>query len=112
MKRYHQRIGESLPWRQTWLVMFFLLSLLPAVAQNTATIGSGTSTTTSTGSDPIDGYFASFRYQTVYTAAELSGAGMVSGATITAMGFSIAGDYGGGDLNGYTIGLLFSTLLC
>ena len=71
--------------------------------QNLATIGSGTNETTSNGSDPIWGYWGSFRYQVVYTAAELTSAGMASGASISALGFSISGDYGGGNLLGYTI---------
>ncbi len=65
-------------------------------------IGTGTSETTSTGSDPIDGYFNSFRYQVVYTAAELS-VMMTPYDEITALGWSISGDYGGGALLGYTI---------
>jgi hypothetical protein len=67
------------------------------------TIGSGTNETTSNGSDPIDGYFASFRYQVVYTATELTSAGMTSGSYIDQIGFSVSGDYGGGNLLGYTI---------
>jgi len=77
--------------------------------QNFATIGSGTTQTTSTGNDPIDGYFASFRYQVVYTAAELLAAGMSPNATISGLGFSISGDYGGGNLLGYTIKMAHTT---
>ncbi|MBR9844900.1 MAG: T9SS type A sorting domain-containing protein [Algicola sp.] len=68
----------------------------------TIVIGTGTSTTTSTGSDPIDGYYNAFRYQVVYTAAELS-ASLTPFDEITALGWSIAGDYNGGNLLGYTI---------
>lgn len=72
------------------------------VNSQTIVIGTATTTTTSTGSDPIDGYYNSFRYQVVYTAAELS-ASLTPYDEITALGFSIAGDYGGGNLLGYTI---------
>ena len=68
----------------------------------TIVIGTGISTTTSTGSDPIDGYYNAFRYQVVYTAAELS-ASLTPFDEITALGWSIAGDYNGGNLLGYTI---------
>ncbi|WP_415793598.1 fibronectin type III domain-containing protein, partial [Flavobacterium saliperosum] len=65
-------------------------------------VGADTGTTTSTGNDPIDGYYEAFRYQVVYTASELS-ASMTPYDEITALGFSIAADYAGGDLLGYTI---------
>jgi hypothetical protein len=83
--------------------VFVLLMSEKAFGQNVATIGTGTTSTTSTGNDPIDGYYESFRYQVVYTAAELTAAGIPANATITALGFSIAGDYGGGNLLGYKI---------
>ncbi len=88
------------------LSVFLMLILVGAgssLAQNTATIGTGTTETTSTGNDPIDGYYESFRYQVVYTAAELTAAGMVSGASISELGFSISEDYAGGDLIEYQI---------
>jgi gliding motility-associated-like protein len=91
----------------TYLLMFLLLSTF-GFAQ-IATIGSGTTSTTSTGSDPIDGYYGSFRYQVVYTAAELTAAGITAGNNITALGFSINGDYGGGNLNGYSIKIGYTT---
>ena len=94
-------------------VLTFLTVLLSTIStswgQNFATIGSGTNTTTSTGSDPIDGYFNSFRYQVVYTAAELTAAGMPANATISGLGFSILGDYGGGNLLGYKIRIANTT---
>ncbi|MEJ6798521.1 MAG: hypothetical protein QNK75_05785, partial [Crocinitomicaceae bacterium] len=72
------------------------------ISAQTVIIGAETGTTTSTGSDPIDGYYASFRYQVVYTAAELSTM-LTPYDEITALGFSIFADYAGGALNGYTI---------
>ena len=77
---------------------FFLFGINHSWGQSFATIGTGTAVSTSTGSDPIDGYFESFRYQVVYTAAELSAAGMPANAVISGLGFSIAGDYAGGNL--------------
>lgn len=83
------------------LILFALFTCWQINAQSIV-IGTGTGTTTSSGSDPIDGYYGSFRYQVVYTAAELS-ATLTPYDEITGLGFSIAGDYGGGDLLGYTI---------
>ena len=83
------------------LFLFALFSCWQINAQSII-IGTATTTTTSTGSDPIDGFYESFRYQVVYTAAELS-ASMTPYDEITALGFSIAGDYAGGNLLGYTI---------
>lgn len=83
------------------LLLFALFTCWQINAQSIV-IGTGTGTTTSTGSDPIDGYYESFRYQVVYTAAELS-ASLTPYDEITALGFSIAGDYAGGNLLGYTI---------
>lgn len=80
------------------MMLFFVLS----IQSQSIVIGTGTDVTTTTASDPIDGYFNSFRYQVVYTAAELS-ASMTPADEITALGWSIAGDYGGGALLGYTI---------
>jgi hypothetical protein len=69
------------------------------------TIGAGTTTTNGTGSDPIDGYFNSVRYQVVYTAAELTAAGLPAGSTLTGIGWSVSEDYGGGVLGSYTVRL-------
>jgi hypothetical protein len=95
--------ASSLFIKALMLAFFVLATTMSSLAQNTATIGSGTTATTSTGSDPIWGYWESFRYQVVYTASELNAAGMAPGASISALGFSILGDYGGGNLLGYTI---------
>jgi hypothetical protein len=82
------------------LLLILLFGML-ANAQSIV-IGTGTATTAGTGSDPVDGYFESFRYQIVYTAAELS-ASLTPYDQITALGFSIDEDYGGGPLAAYTI---------
>ncbi|MGH1436401.1 MAG: T9SS type A sorting domain-containing protein [Lewinella sp.] len=87
------------------LLLNFLLILFIAGNGQTVTIGSGTTASGSTGSDPIDGYYNSFRYQVVYTKAELESGGtpMTINDEITGLGFDIDGDYGGGDLLDYTI---------
>ena len=69
---------------------------------NSLVIGTGTTSTGSTTADPIHGYYAAFKYQVVYTAAQLS-ATLTPNDEISALGWSIAGDYGGGNLLGYTI---------
>ncbi|MEN9400775.1 MAG: hypothetical protein RL632_1878, partial [Bacteroidota bacterium] len=103
-ERTNSRLS-SFSFIQSLFLAFCLLfaSQSGLYGQSFAVIGTGTNSTTSTGSDPIDGYFNSFRYQVVYTAAELTAAGMTPSATITALGFSINGDYAGGNLLGYKI---------
>lgn len=83
---------------------FLLLALFAFMQLNAQSIviGTGTATTAGSGSDPVDGYFEAFRYQVVYTAAELSAA-LTPYDQITALGFSVDEDYGGGNLIGYTI---------
>ncbi len=67
---------------------------LPAAQAQFVIIGTDGVSTAGTGSDPVDDYFESARYQVVYTAAELTGGGMPSGASITALGFSVNEDNG------------------
>ncbi|NJS16784.1 MAG: fibronectin type III domain-containing protein, partial [Nostocaceae cyanobacterium CSU_2_110] len=75
-------------------------------AQNIV-IGAGAVTPTAgaVGSNPVDGYYNTFRYQTVYTATELTTAGLTPGDILNAIGFSVSEDYGGGALLGYSIRL-------
>jgi hypothetical protein len=94
---------------------FFYLKLLYAmllthcvynIQAQTITIGaSGTTNTNDSGSDPIDGFYNSMHYQVVYTAAELTAAGLPSSVALTGLGWSVTEDYGGGDLQNYTIRL-------
>lgn len=83
---------------------FLLLALFAFMQLNAQSIviGTGTVSTAGSASDPVDGYFEAFRYQVVYTAAELS-ASLTPFDRITALGFSVIEDYGGGNLIGYTI---------
>ncbi|MBK7942046.1 MAG: proprotein convertase P-domain-containing protein [Flavobacteriales bacterium] len=67
---------------------------LPAAQAQFVIIGTDAATTAGSGSDPVDDYFNYMRYQTVYTAAQLSGAGMPAGAQITGLGFSVIEDNG------------------
>ena len=85
-------------------IILFLISVLllsSTFAQTNIVIGTGGSNTNAYLSDPIDRYFQFMRYQTVYTAAELSAAGMVAYNEITALGFSVS--QGSGTLSNYTI---------
>ncbi len=58
-------------------------------AQN-AIIGSGTTTSNGSTADPVERYYNYEHMQIVYLATELTTAGMPSGATINALGFSIS----------------------
>ena len=80
--------------REGWLVQVQEMQTRPAQQEKQAT---------SIAADPIWGYWNSFRYQVIYTAAELTTAGIPAYSNIGSLGFSIAGDYGGGNLLGYTI---------
>ncbi|MEN9742466.1 MAG: hypothetical protein RLZZ65_271 [Bacteroidota bacterium] len=85
---------------------FFISVILSFIGKGwgqTVTIGSGTTETGSTYSGPIDGYYKSFHYQVIYTATELTAAGMTANAVISGLGFSVSGDYGGGNFLGYKI---------
>lgn len=95
------------------LILFILIYCNPSFshAQSFATIGTGTTATTSTGSDPIDGYFNFFRYQVIYTAAQLTAAGMPAGAVIDQLGWSVSGDYGGGNMPNYEIRMAHTTAI-
>lgn len=83
------------------LLLLVLFTVFQINAQSIV-IGTGTGSTAGNGSDPVDGYFQAFRYQVVYTAAQLS-ASLTPYDQITALGFSIDEDYAGGNLMGYTI---------
>lgn len=89
-------------------LLLFMIICTQLSAQNIV-IGTGTVSTAGTGSDPVDGYFEAFRYQTVYTAAELT-ASLTPGDIITGLGFSVDEDYHGGNLLGYTIKLAHTSV--
>ena len=74
-----------------------------------AIIGTGTSTTNGSTADPIQQYYNYTHFQIVYTAAELTAAGMPSGATITGLGFSVSEVPAGGSLANFTIDMGHTT---
>ena len=81
-----------LPPIQRWNRWLYCLILLLAFGITnsqgaTAIIGTGTSTTNGSTADPIERYYNYIHFQMVWTAAELTTAGMSSGSTITAMDF-------------------------
>ncbi len=73
------------------------------VEGQTVTIGTGTNTTNGTTSDPLERYYNYTHSQIVYTAAELTAAGMLPGSTINQIGFSISES--GVALYNYTISM-------
>jgi hypothetical protein len=90
--------------RHALIVLIMLLGFQTATAQFVI-IGTGTSTTNGSDSDPIDGFYESLHYQTVYTAAELLAAGLAAGNNLSAIGFSVSQGYAGAPLENYTIKL-------
>ena len=72
----------------TFLCLFFLWA--GSSWGQSAIIGTGTSLSDGSGYDPVERYYNYEHYQIIYTAAELTAAGMPAGASITALGFSIS----------------------
>ncbi|MBK7383739.1 MAG: fibronectin type III domain-containing protein [Flavobacteriales bacterium] len=100
--RTYSRIAQL--WRLIPMLIALVAVNLSASAQ-TFVIGAGAISTTSTGSDPINGYYNAMRYQVVYLASELSTGGMVAGDNLSGLGWSVSGDYAGGNLGNYTISI-------
>ena len=73
-------------------------------------IGTDAVSTAGAGSDPIDDYYAYNRYQAVYTAAELSSAGMTPNSSITGLGFSVIED-NGSVFSTYTVRMAHTTAI-
>lgn len=85
--------------KRSWLkrmATFGCVAALAATSLNAqfVIIGTDAASTAGSASDPIDDFFNFARYQVVYTAAELSGAGMPGGAQISGLGFSVIEDNG------------------
>ncbi|MBK7031186.1 MAG: hypothetical protein IPH45_19155 [Bacteroidales bacterium] len=74
-----------------------------------AIIGTGTSITNGSTADPVERYFNYEHFQIVYTAAELTAAGMPAGAIINSLGFSISES--AGSLANFSIDMGHTTLL-
>jgi|GEM_PF-2601791 len=83
-------------------LLFLLMMTLQTNAQF-ITIGTGTTNTDGTGADPVDDYYNGMHYQTVYTATELSNAGLTAGSSLTSLGFDVS--QSPGTLTNYTIKL-------
>ncbi|MFZ4523227.1 MAG: T9SS type A sorting domain-containing protein [Bacteroidales bacterium] len=71
------------------LSFLFLLTFAGTAAAQSAVIGTGTANTNGNIADPTERYYQYERFQIVYTAEELTTAGMPAGAMINALGFSI-----------------------
>ncbi len=82
--------------------LLFCLSTVMHLSAQSIVIGTGTDVTNGSGSDPIDCYFKSMKYQVVYTVAELS-ASLTAYDEITSLGFSISEAPGAVTLANYTI---------
>ena len=88
---YHDLIltrKKSWGWH-AWLSLCILFLIGTTAFAQTAVIGTGTVSTADDGSDPLDDYYVNMRYQTVYTAAELSTAGLMPYNELTGLGFSV-----------------------
>jgi hypothetical protein len=72
-------------------------------AQSTATVGTGTATTNNP--SPFRGSWSDSREQYIFTASELSTAGLPSGAVITALSFYVATKGSTQAYSGYTISI-------
>jgi len=87
------------------LLVLCSLMFFSRTSAQTVIVGASSMNTNGSDSDPVDGYFNAMHYQTVYTAAELSAAGLPAWCKLTGLGFSVSQDYGGGNLGNYTIKL-------
>src|SRR5690606_1834292 len=93
MKLFYQMPNSGWLTRSLTLLTMLLL-LTPAVRAQFAVIGGEAITTNGLGSDPVDDFYNFMHYQTIYTAVELSAAGMTPNSEITALGFSVSEDNG------------------
>lgn len=71
-------------------------------------IGTSSLNTNGSTADPINDFYNSIRYQVVYTAAELTAAGLLPGSTIDGLGWSVS--EAPGTLDNYTIRVGHTTL--
>ena len=90
-------------FQTTWigLLMLCIFGLSMQAQTGNVTLGSGTSVSgDGTGTSPVNGAYRNFRYQTVYTKAEIIAAGGAAG-NITQMGWRVSSTISG--LTNYTI---------
>jgi len=76
--------------RKLLLFLFAMLFLTGSSWAQYVIIGTATTNTNGSTTDPVERYYNYEHYQIMYTAAELAAQGMPAGATITAMGFNIS----------------------
>src|SRR5690606_12538388 len=88
--RSDTRTNKTKRWLGLLTFCMMLLIGHLGFAQNSIIIGSATANTNGSGSDPIDDFYSSMRYQTVYTAAELLDAGLIPYNELTGLGFSVS----------------------
>ncbi|HNG07111.1 MAG TPA: fibronectin type III domain-containing protein, partial [Saprospiraceae bacterium] len=87
--------------RILYTFVFMFMMMVGQIGAQTIIIGTGGLNTDGSGNDPIDDYFKYMRYQTVYTATELSTAGLTPYDILTGLGFSVS--QSPGTLANYTI---------
>jgi hypothetical protein len=73
-----------------WLNAICILLFSTNVNAQAVIIGTGASTTSGATADPVERYYNYEHFQMVWTAAELSAAGLPAGAVLTGLGFSIS----------------------
>ncbi len=76
--------------RKIFTLLFALLLWAGSSWGQSIIIGNGTTVTDGTTIDPVDRFYNYTHCQIIYTAAELSAAGLPSGSAISAIGFSIS----------------------
>ncbi|HNO06300.1 MAG TPA: GEVED domain-containing protein, partial [Flavobacteriales bacterium] len=81
-------------WGRMALMMATAFFGLSTAQAQFVIVGTDGTNTNGNGNDPVDDYYNFMRYQVIYTAAELTGAGLPSGATITGLGWSVSQDNG------------------
>jgi len=89
--------------KKIYTLLIFVLVWAGSLWSQSVIIGTGTLTSNGSTIDPVECYYNYEHYQIIYTAAELTTAGMPSGVAITALGFSISETPGTVSLANYTI---------
>jgi subtilisin-like proprotein convertase family protein len=92
-------------------ILLFVTFNFTVNAQSSLIIGGTGNNSGTTNPGPTDAYFNFFRYQVVYTAAELSAGGLTAGGSITALGFSVNNVSSIGALQNYTIRMGHTTAI-
>lgn len=72
-------------------ILAAILLTAGSISAQYVTVGTATGTNTTTGQSPINIWFRSLHYQTIYTVAELQAAGFAPGASIQEIGWDVTG---------------------